>query len=159
MKKLTLFLCIVLFIASCKKDDRVERELIISAEGILYGGSHEYLDQSDGIFDGYSVYLHKGKIEIPDEILNDPVTNSYKRSSGIFFNVVDAGEYTVIVDAHYAHDGAFGTSYYSGIAYTTIKYPDPDLGKKIIFDWSRDVSNYEDEGVTYTNLRPPYPVD
>lgn len=159
MKKLIAFICLALSLSACQKDDEFKRELVISAQGILSGGDFEYLDDSDGFGGyGYSVYLHRGKIAITDEVLDNPISGSYKHSRGIFFEVVDDGEYTVIVDVSYLRDGVFGSSYYSGMAYTTIKYPKPDLGKTFIFNWDNEISNYEEDGVTYVNLRPPYPT-
>lgn len=160
MNKLFVLLCLLPLLGSCEKNNQPERELIISADGILPGGTLVSLGESGGTLDhGYSVYLHKGKIEVTDELLKSPATNSYKSSRNIFFDVVDDGEYTVIVDVYYVRDGAFGTSHYSGAAYTTVNYPNPDLSKTFSFDWSRDISTYEDGGITYVNLRPPYPTN
>ena len=154
MKKLFLFLCLSLLFTSCGKDEEVKRELLISAHGTLRGGKYTELSSSEGINkDGYWVYLHKGKIEITDEKLKNPAAGAYERSRGVFLKVVDDGEYTVIVTVSYLHDGAFGSSYYSGVAYTTVKYPQPDLGKTFQFNWDKDVSNYEEGGIIYTNLK------
>lgn len=160
MKKLLAFLCVLLLLVSCEKDDQPKRELIISADGILPGGTHVQFGGAGGISNpGYSVYLHKGEIEITDKILINPVINSYISSRGIFFKVIDEGVYTVIVDVYYTHDGAFGNSYYSGVAHTTVKYPSPDLNKTFTFDWNKGISTYEENDITYINLRPPYPTD
>ena len=159
MKRLIVILCLLFLLGACNKDNQPNRELLISADGVLPGGSHIQLDESSGSLKGYNVYLHKGKIELTNEILKDPYTNSCNSSMGIFFKDIDEGEYTVIVDVHYARKGAFGTSNYSGVAYTTIKYPSPDLSKKFTFDWDKNVPTYEDSGITYVNMRPPYSTD
>ncbi len=102
--------------------------------------------------------LHKGKIDITPEVLENPISGFYKFSQGIFWEVVDDGEHTVFVDVSYLEDnGSFGSTYYTGLAYTTIKYPNPDLGKTFKFNWDKGVSGYEEDGITYVNLRPPYP--
>lgn len=160
MKKLLVLLCLLFSFGSCEKDNQPKRELIISADGILPGGTHVQFGGAGGTSNpGYSVYLHKGEMEITDKILKNPATNSYISSKGIFFKVIDEGEYIVVVDVYYTHNGAFGNSYYSGVAYTTVKYPSPDLNKTFTFDWSKGISTYEENDITYINLRPPYPID
>lgn len=154
MKKLIAIFCLLSLMVSCEKDESQKRELIISAKGILSGGTYVSLDESDGIFsNGYSVYLHKGEIEITDEILKNPVANCCNSSRGIFFKTIEDGLYTVIVDVYYLHSGIFGSRSYFGTAYTTIQYPNPDVGITFTFDWSKNVSTYNQSGVTYINLR------
>jgi len=154
MKKIIIILCLGLFFMSCNKDDEPKRELIISANGILAGGKRVNLSESSGVSKhGYSVYLHKGTIEITEEVLKDPSLGAFSVSRGIFFKVIDDGEYTIIVDVSYLYDGAFGSSHYSGKAYATVKYPEHDLGKTFEFNWDKGVQNYTENGITYINLR------
>lgn len=154
MKKLITILCCALFIVSCGKNDDPKRELIISAHGILSGGKFVYLDESEGIIKhGYSVYLHKGNIEVTNSVIENPASGSYKSSQGIFCEVVEDGEYTVIVKVSYVRNGAFGSSNYSGTAYTVIKYPEPDLGKTFKFNWDKETPTYVEDGITYINLK------
>lgn len=155
MQKALVIICLSLLLGSCEKNESEKRELIITANGVLSGGSHVSLDDSDGAFGkGYSVYLHKGEIEITDELLKNPAHNSCNSSRGIFFKTVHDGIYTVIVDVYYIRDGVFGSGSYSGVGYTTIKYPNPNVSKTFTFNWNKNVSTYIEDGITYANLRP-----
>lgn len=131
------------------------RELVVTASGILSAGTPAQFEKSNSASgQSYSVSLRKGEIEITDEILADPIRGSYDSSLGMFFKVVDEGVYTVIVKVFYHDQGIFGSRNYSGVAYTTIKYPDPVTSVRFTFDWSKGVSSYEENGITYTRLVP-----
>lgn len=154
MQKTIVILCLLSLMGSCGKNESEKRELIITAKGVMPGGAHVSLDESNSAFGkGYSVYLHKGAVEITDEVLKNPAHNSCNSSRGIFFKTVDDGIYTVIVNVYYLREGVFGSSTYSGVGYTTIKYPNPDVGKTFTFDWNKNVSTYIKDGITYANLR------
>lgn len=147
---LIFFLLPIIFLSCSEETEVFKKEFAVGAQGRVT----ENLDfkQLGNDNSTYYVYIYKGSIDITSDIIKNPSAKAFKSSKNMFFEILEDGTYTILVEATLLNSALGATRYYKMVGYKTISYKNTDVAHMERFYFTFNKEKYEIEGSSYISI-------